>query len=468
EAVAYYRRALGIKPGYADAHANFGHTLRQQGKFDEAVAQYQQVLVLKPKSAEAHNHLGIAFKDQGKLDEAVYRFQQALALGPDYAEAHNGLGVALQGQDKLDEAVAHYQHAIALRPDYAEARNNLGVALRQQSKLDESVAELRRAVALEPNAESHCNLGDALREQGKPDEALASYEQALALRPDYAQAHSNFGNALRDLGKFDEAMACYRQALAIAPEFAGAYYNLGVVWLILGRLTEARHAYEKAIELAPQHPAFRLALAQLKRFAPGDADLAALEKLAAEPASLLAQSRVQLGFALGKAYHDLGDYERSLRHLLEANALKRQRIVYDEAATLGQLGRIREAFTPELMHEKRGLGNPSPVPVFIIGMPRSGTTLIEQILASHPKVFGAGELNKISEAVAALSQPDGGRPPFPEAVSAMGAEQLHELGTSYVGAIRALSPDAQRITDKMPSNFCFAGLIYLALPHARI
>src|SRR5262249_38329451 len=268
---------------------------------------------------------------------------------------------------KLDEAVAHYQHAIALRPDYAEARNNLGVALRKQSKLDEAVAELRRAVALEPSAaEAHCNLGDALREQGKPDEAMASYEQALALRPDCARAHRKFGNAVRHLGKFDEAMACYRQALAIAPGFAGAYHNLGVVWLILGRLTEARHAYEKAIELAPQNPGFRLALAQLKRFAPGDADVAALEKLAAEPASLSAEDRMRLGFALGKAYGDLGEYERSFHHLLEANALKRNSIVYDEAAMLERFNRIQQVFTAELIRQKKDLGDPSPTPVFIV------------------------------------------------------------------------------------------------------
>src|SRR5262249_13710377 len=119
-------------------------------------------------------------------------------------------------------------------------------------------------------------------------------------------------------------------------------------------------------------------------------------------------------------------------------------------------------------HEKRGLGNPSPVPVFIIGMPRSGTTLIEQILASHPKVFGAGELNKISEAVATLSQPDSGRPPFPETVSAMGAQQLHELGTSYVGALGAPPPISKRSTNKCPHNFCFPGLIHRALPNAPI
>jgi tetratricopeptide (TPR) repeat protein len=467
EAVAQYRRALAIKPDYADAHNNLGHILRQQGTLDEAVAHYQQVLVLKPNSAEAHNHLGIAFKDQGKLDAAVCQFQQALALRSEYAEAHNGLGIALQGQDKLDEAVTHYQQALALKPDYAEAHNNLGVALRQQSKLDESVAELRRAVALDPNAESHCNLGDALREQGNLDEALASYEQALALRPDYAEAHNNLGAALQWQGFLDEAVAHYQQALAVDPKFAGAYHNLGMVWRILGRLTEARHAHEKAIELAPR-PAFYRALAQLKRFAPGDEDLAALERLASKPASLSPEDRMELGFALGKAYRDLGDYERSLRHLLEANALQRQRIVYDEAARLGHFDRIREIFSPELMHEKRGLGNTSAAPVFIIGMPRSGTTLVEQILASHPRVFGAGELDKMSEAVSALSRAESGEPSFPEALSSIGGEQLYQLGTSYVAAVRALAPSAERITDKMPHNFRFVALIHLALPNARI
>src|SRR5262249_29730026 len=163
-----------------------------------------------------------------------------------------------------------------------------------------------------------------------------------------------------------------------------------------------------------------------------------------------------------------GDHERSFRHLLEGNALKRQEIVYDEAATAGLFARIREVFTHEVMRERRGLGDPSSAPVFIIGMPRSRTTPIEQILASHSKVFGAGELIHITNAAAKLSRPDGAPVPFPEAVSSMGGEQLRRLGESYVAGVRALAPNAERITDKMPHNFQFAGHIHLALPNARI
>jgi tetratricopeptide (TPR) repeat protein len=469
EAVAHYERALALWPHYADAYNNLGNALRDQGKLDEAVAQYQRALAVRPDYAEAHHNLGAALREQGRLDEAVARYQQALALRPDYAEAHCNLGVALQEQGQLDGAVARYQRAVALRPDYAKAHNNLGVALREQGKLDEAVAQLQRALALEPSvAEVHCNLGYALRDQYKLDEAVASYRQALTLRPDYAQAHNNLGHALRDQGKLDEAVASCRQALALEPDYAEAHNNLGLVLRDLGRLKEARHAYEKAIELAPRNPSFYLNLAAIKRFAPGDAELAAMEKLASEPAALAAEDQIYLQFALGKAYGDLGDHERSFRHLLEGNALKRQRIVYDEAGTLGGFARIREVFTPEIMREKRDLGDPSPRPVFIIGMPRSGTTLIEQILASHPRVFGAGELRIIAEAVAGMSRPDGAAAPFPDAVFSMGGEQLRRFGASYVAAVQALAPNAERITDKMPHNFRFAGLIHLALPNARI
>jgi tetratricopeptide (TPR) repeat protein len=469
EAVAQYQQALALRPDFAKAHNNLGVALQRQGKLDEAVAHLRRAVALEPRMAAAHCNLGEALQEQGKLDEAVAQYQRALGLKPNFAEAHNNLGTALREQGKLDEAVAQYRQALTLRPDFAKAHYNLGVVLREQGKLDEAVARYQRALALKPEfAEAHCNLGDVLREQGKLDEAVARCRQALALRPDHVTAHISLGNVLREQGLLSEAVACYRQALTLNPRSAEGYQQMGAAWRILGRLTEARNAYEKAIELTPGKPVLHLALAQLKRFAPGDADLAALEKLATELASLSVEDRMQLGFALGKAYRDLGDYERSLHHLLEANALKRQRIVYDEAARLGQLDRIREVFTSDLMREKRGLGNTSPVPVFIVGMPRSGTTLIEQILASHPRVFGAGELKHFSTSVERLSRVENGELSFPEAFSSIASEQLHELGMSYVAAVRTLAPDAERITDKMPHNYCFAGLIHLALPNARI
>ena len=184
-------------------------------------------------------------------------------------------------------------------------------------------------------------------------------------------------------------------------------------------------------------------------------------------ASLPMEDRRDLHFALGKAYADLDQRERSFHHLLEGNALKRREFVYDEAETLGFLDRIRTVFTAELMHSKRGLGDASMVPIFIVGMPRSGTTLVEQILASHPKVFGAGELKEFSKAATSLGMSNGALS-FPEVVPALSAEQLRQLGTSYLDGVAAAAPKAERITDKMPANFSFVGLIHLALPNARI
>ena len=254
EAVACYRRALELKPDLCRGAQQPGHCLQDQGKLDEAVACYRRALELKPDYAEAHNNLGNALKDQGKLDEAVACYRRALELKPDYAEAHNNLGVALKDQGKLDEAVACYRRALELKPDYAEAHNNLGNALKDQGKLDEAVACYRRALELKPDfAEAHNNLGNALKDQGNLDEAVACYRRALELKPDYAEAHNNLGNALKDQGKLDEAVACYRRALELKPDFAEAHNNLGIALKDQGKLDEAVACYRRALELKPDY-----------------------------------------------------------------------------------------------------------------------------------------------------------------------------------------------------------------------
>jgi tetratricopeptide (TPR) repeat protein len=432
DAIAHLRRAIALKPDFFDALWALGHILHQRGELDEAAARYRSVLALRPDHAEAHNNLGAVLADQGRLDEAVAQYRQALATKPDYSEAHYNLGNALLGQGRLEETVAHYQRALALQPRMAELHNNLAIVLLRQGKLDEAVTH---------------------------------YRQALAIRPDYAKAYNNLGNVLRVWqGKSDEAVAAYRQAISIKPDYADAFNNLGNALRELGSLAEARAACEKAIELVPKNPMFHHSLAILKRFAQDDQQLAAMETIASEAGSLSAQDRIYLHFALAKAYDDLGDYDRSFRHLREGNALKRQEIIYDEADVRDHFARIMDVFTSALMNEKRELGDSSSVPIFIIGMPRSGTSLIEQILASHPKVFGAGELRTLANAVARLCQPA----PFPDAISSMGQKELQELGASYVAEIRQVAPNAERITDKMPANFRFAGLIHLVLPQARI
>jgi predicted O-linked N-acetylglucosamine transferase (SPINDLY family) len=239
----------GRNPAY---FYNLGNALKDQGNLDEAIAAFRRAIAIKPDWADAHLALGNSLNGQGKLDEAIAAYGKAIAVKPDHAMAHSNLGVTLREQGKLDEAISAYQRAIAIEPDYAEAHSNLGSALRAQGKLDEAIVVFRRALAIRPDlAGVHSNLGNALRDQRRLDEAIASYRRAIVIKPDYAEAHSNLGNALKDQGKLDEAISAYRKAIAIKPDYAGAHSNLGVALLHLKQPEEALASFGRALAVNP-------------------------------------------------------------------------------------------------------------------------------------------------------------------------------------------------------------------------
>jgi len=377
--------------------------------------------------------------------------------------------VLLQQQGRLREAEQIFRNLLKKNRHHFDCLHHLGIICAHQGKFDEAAKLIRRALLQKPNsAEAHSNLGNVLRGLVRNVEAIAHYEKALAIKPDFAEAHNNRGNALRDLHRDQEAVASYERAVALRPDQVEIYSNLGATLRDLGRFDEACLSFEKALALAPRAARFYRYLSDSKRFLAGDRHLVAMEELARDAASLPKLEQMELHFALAKAYADCQQLERSFHHLLAGNALKRQQTAYDESTALGLLERIRTIFTPELMRSKSGGGDPSPVPVFIVGMPRSGTSLIEQILASHPKVFAAGELAELDKTIANLGLPFGAPTAFPDRVASLTAEELRQLGERYLAAIRTMAPDAERITDKMPANFHFAGLIHLALPNARI
>jgi tetratricopeptide (TPR) repeat protein len=446
-----------------------GRQHHQAGRLSEAEGCYRRILAAQPDHADALHLLGLLAQQARRHDLAVQLFRQAIAQNGRIADYFLSLSGSLILQAKFEDAARACRQAIVIKPDVAEAHANLALALKALGKLDEAVTACRQAIAIKPDiAEAHSNLGLALSDQGKFDEAIAAYREAIRINPDYAEAHSNLGLALRSQGKFEEALAAYRQAIAIKPVIAGAHANLGEALVKYGRLSEARSALEQAVRLAPRNTTFLYNLANVRRFVAGDPHLAAMEQLARESASLSFGERIYLHFALGKAYEDLGRHADAFRQWLDGNALKRRQIAYDEAKTLGDLDRVRAVFTPELISTRENLGNPSAVPVFIVGMMRSGSTLVEQILASHPKVFGGGELEHFSRAVQAIRTAPGGSATFPESVPGMTGEDYRDLGTRYLAEIERLAPGAARITDKMPKNFMVAGLIHLALPNAAI
>jgi protein O-mannosyl-transferase len=270
EAIAEYRKALELKPDYEEVHNNLGVSLANRGQIDEAVAEYRKALEIKPDYAEAHHNLGNALAGCGQSDEALAHYQKALELRPDYAEAHNNLGAVLVGCGRVDEAIAHYRSALAINPDYAKAHNGLGEALLSQERVDEAISHFRKAVDIQPNfVEAHYKLGTVLADHGRADEAIAEYQKALELKPDHAEAHYNLGNALASLGRFAEAAVHYQQAIAIKPDHAKAHGNLGNALASLGQFDEAIAHFSRVVELEPGNRNARrnrdVALAQRER-----------------------------------------------------------------------------------------------------------------------------------------------------------------------------------------------------------
>ena len=467
DAEVLFRRALKINKRSADARHYLGIALTGLGHFDEAVSQYQKAVDLNPRDAVAHNNLGYALQKLDRHEEATRHFRKALSINPNYPEAHNNLGNALQVLGRIEEAIEHYQQALALRPNDAGAHNNLASALAARNRHDEAIKHCERALALAPGSpEVHLNLANSLRAIERPREALEHYQKATSI----AEAYAGVALTLLLLGRVEEAIAHCEEALTINPDNVDVLQSLGIVLRTIGRLDEAIHSFEKAVAIAPRKggkAALYYDLVTSKRMSASDPHFVAMQQLAREMESFDVKSQIGLHFALGKAYADIGDCRQSFAHLLEGNALKRREFVkHDETKLLMMFERIQATFTAELLAAKKGVGDPSARPVFIIGMPRSGTSLVEQILASHPKVFGAGERLELGNLANGLVGSDGAE--FPEVFAGVSAEQLRSLGTSYVRAIQALAPEVERITDKMPNNFFRAGLIPLALPNARI
>jgi tetratricopeptide (TPR) repeat protein len=503
EAIEHVSRAIAINPNVALYHANHGEMCRLAGRIDEAIAAGRRALALDPDHAGAHSNVGIALFDQGKFEEALEHHDRAIALDPNFAQAHSNRGNVLQRFKRFAEAERAYRRALELQPVYADAWNNLGTCLRELKRLEEAETVYRKALELAPNnpdtldnlalavkdlerldeaadllrrallIESrsdtlYVHYASVLLDQKKIDDAMAAADRAHALNPNNHDAINVMGRVAFERGELQAALIHYRRALALHRGLADAYNNMGNVLKALGHLREAHDAYLEALRLDPSVTGVYVNLADSKKFAPGDPHLATMEALAAETAGLSKTDRLQLDFALGKAYADLKDYSRSFQHLLAGNAAKRATIVYDEESTLALFDQIEATFTRDLIDAKAGGGDPSSMPIFIIGMPRSGTTLVEQVIASHPAVCGAGELQTLSEVVLTVRGPDSETIHYPDFVPALNADALKRLGSTYLAAVRKLVPRGERVTNKMPSNYYFAGLINLVLPNAKI
>ena len=495
EAAASHRRAIAVRPDYAEAHNNLGSVMLDLGQLDEAAGHYRRALALNPDFALAHDNLGIALLGLGKPQEAAVSHGEALRLRPDAADTHVHLAHAQSALGRLPEAAQSYRRALELEPHHAAAHGSLGRVLLEAGLCEQAVASYRRALELDPEAaEAHNNLGNALLELGRAEEAAAHYARAVEINPLFAKAHSNLGSAYRGLWRLDEAEASIRRALALTADCAEMYVNLGTVQRLKGRAADAEASCRRALDINPSsrgalillpelladkglfadaESSYRRALAIDPGAAPAWAGIAGLRKMTREDAAWLAETQrvassglkprdeMLLHYAMGKYFDDLGEYERAFGHYRRANELARIcQPPHDRDYLSRSLDRIIDLYGEAWVRRPREQAYASSRPVFIVGMPRSGTSLAEQILASHPAVFGAGELpfwNDTSTHISlALLQGM-----FRESLLSQAAE-------AYLRLLLELAPEALRVVDKMPGNFAFLGLMHAALPHARI
>ena len=412
-----------------DARFGLAACLQASGRTEAAIACYETILAATPAHPEANYGLATLLTQLGRADEAAMRYRAALAADPDFAEASCGLGRLLARSDRPEEAVACFRQALDVDPDYTEARAALGATLSRRHRDDEAFAAFRAVLAAEPDhPDAHNGMGILLDRQRRHAEAIVHYRAALARDPDHVDAKAGMANALKNIGRHEEALAAARRVVALRPDLAPAAGLLGSILAEIGSMDEALAQFRRALTLAPGRPEFLYYLVQLAKVRPGDDALLALEAALPRRASLSAQEQCLLHFALAKACDDTGERDRGFAHLLEGNATKRSEIKYDEAATLAAMDHIPRVLTAELMAARQGLGDPSPVPVFIVGMPRSGTTLVEQTLASHHAVFGAGERPELSQAIARLGAVRLGAGAFPEAVWTMSGAEFRRMG----------------------------------------
>jgi len=491
------RRSIALEQRNPDALADAGDVQRALGRPRDAITLYQSALQLEPLRAQAINNLGNALLDLKEVPEAVRWYDQALRLLPDDPQLQCSLANALRLAGEAARSL-HLTRRVLLRaPQLAMAHNNLGLLLMAQGERSAAIESFRECVRLDPaQVSALLNLGGALKESGQLSEALALYTRAVELDPRNADAQEDLGYMLLESRRVTPAEAAFRRALALQSDSGRAHLGLAAVLRVQGRAAQAEASCERALALQPKNPEtlalraelhadrgrFAEARAQLEHaiavqpdFAAGYASIAALQRMRPEDdawltgaTALLAgplppTQQIQLHFALGKYFDDVGRYDEAFEHFRQANELSLHGSAgYNSERLEALVERVMRLCTPALLRAAPESGTPgaSRQPLFIIGMPRSGTSLAEQILASHPHVFGAGEVRFWHRAFLVLER---------EAAAGPGrlTQALPKVAHDYLAELPQAAAAALRITDKMPANFLYAGVIHAAFPEAR-
>jgi tetratricopeptide (TPR) repeat protein len=424
--------------------------------------------VTQPADQTSASFYRDAFEAHMRGDMVVARasYRLSLTLDPANAKSLHLLGVLFYQQADLRGAVSLIQRAIRVNPYDATYLSNLALAWLELAEPQKGLRLTMTALVLDPSfGDALVNHGGALRECRRYPEAVEFGQRGAWLRPALSAAHSSLGHSLYFRERHNEAVQKLRLAVVLQPNNGKALHVLGLTLATCGMKDEIKPLIW-AWRMMPERLDFFASLAEFHHFSLGDAFHEALLTFEAAYSSFEPRRQVLLSFVMAKAAGDMDQRQQAFDYHARGNRIKRTQVAYDEEITLGMFDRVLDLFTPSFIAERSGCGDPSDTPIFIVGLPRSGTSLIEQILSSHPDVYGAGELGELPRLLDFLDP--SGMSAFPESLVNASAATIRDLGRAYLDFIRQKNDTARRITDKLPGNVPFAGFIHLALPNARI
>jgi tetratricopeptide (TPR) repeat protein len=465
-----YNKILKVHPNLPDCLHLKGFLAYQWGKNDKAIELITKAIEQNPNNPIYHYNLSLPFLAQSRHDEAIACLQKAAQLDPNLVQAHVNLGNVLQDQGKFDEAMSHYDTARQLHPNDFLLHVNMGNVLQSQGKFMEAISSYDKALSFNPNlAEAHYNMGNAYKAQGKIDQAISCYHKAVEVNPGDSKAYYNMGNAFQELNELGDAIACYQEAIRIRPGGVESYYQLGNVYQHQGRFQDALLWHRKALKLKPDCAEAFYSMTKARKITHHDTDEFFEMGMQLRDAELSEDGHIYMNFGLGKIYDDLGMFEEAFLYYQKANELERSRHHFDPEAHKDFVTRIIRLFDADFLGHHSSWGNDSQTPIFIIGMPRSGTSLVEQIISSHPNVFGGGELDFFFQLERNLAI-EGDAVTYPECMQWFDQQTARSVADSYLAFIGNLSASDEKhvyVTDKMPHNFLFLGLLYVLFPQAR-
>jgi tetratricopeptide (TPR) repeat protein len=465
EAISHLNKAISINPRLIDARYNLANAYFRLNQYDHAIINYKHVIADNPNHAEAYNNLGNVFQILNRDEEAFEYLQTAVELNPNFFEAFNNLGNYYKKNEQIDNAIKSYSQSIILNPQCTDAHFNLGIMLQDVERFEEAISCYKQVIGLKKDhVEAHYKLGFIYQRFAEYNEARFHFEEAIKFKEDYKEAKNDLAYVLYNLGEVNDAIQMFEDLILTHPDYFSPYSNLANIFFHLGKTDESIEKYKQALAVDPGHAETYRHLSAIK---PDPEQVDNIKKRLQE-ADISALDKMHYHYALGAIYNHIKSYDESFHHYSIANQLKRESFEYDARKHTEYVNRVINTFSISYFQSKPVIGSNSERPVFIVGMPRSGTTLIEQIISSHSDIAGADELILMPKIENLLDKEFSNTSTYPECMNDVDETILGKYAEEYLVQLTKISKEALRVSDKLPDNFLRIGLIKQLFPNAKI